>query len=122
MEKTLAASGPLKREPGRHPGQPLAGQTWAMLFSKSSPRPRVSFEVGIRELGGQVVFLNSNDIQLGRGEDIQDTARVLGRIVHGAVIRTFAQSHFEEFTRLSGLPTINAITDDPHPCQLLTEL
>ncbi len=122
MEKILAASRPLKQERGRHPEQPLAGQAWAMLFSKSSTRTRVSFEVGIRELGGQVVFLNSNDIQLGRGEAIQDTARVLGRMVHGAVIRTYAQSDVEEFARFSGLPTINALTDDEHPCQILTDI
>src|SRR5713226_2100269 len=111
-----------KHERGHHPRQPLAGQTWAMLFSKSSTRTRVSFEVGIRELGGQVVFLNSNDIQLGRGEAIRDTARVLGRMVHGAVIRTFAQSDVEEFARFSGLPTINALTDDEHPCQILGDI
>ena len=70
---------------------PLAGQIWALLFSKSSTRTRVSFEVGIRELGGQVMFLSASEIQLGRGEPIKDTARVLGRMIHGAVIRTFAQ-------------------------------
>ena len=91
MEQILAASGPLKKERGHHPRQPLAGQTWALIFTKSSTRTRVSFEVAIRELGGQVMFLSANDIQLGRGEPIKDTARVLGRMVHGAVIRTFAQ-------------------------------
>jgi ornithine carbamoyltransferase len=104
-----------------HP-KPLAGQTWALLFSKSSTRTRVSFEVGIRELGGQVMFLNANDIQLGRGEPIKDTARVLGRMIHGAVIRTFAQNDVEEFARFSGVPTINALTDDEHPCQVLTDI
>jgi ornithine carbamoyltransferase len=122
MEKILAASGPMKRERGHHSIQPLAGRTWAMIFSKSSTRTRVSFEVGIRELGGQALFLNSNDIQLGRGEAIQDTARVLGRMVHGAVIRTFAQNDVEEFARCSGLPTINALTDDEHPCQILADI
>src|SRR5215469_3870877 len=122
MQQILAASGPLKKERGQHKTQPLAGQSWAMIFSKSSTRTRVSFEVAIRELGGQVMFLNSNDIQLGRGEDIKDTARVLGRIVHGAVIRTYAQADVEDFAQFSKLPTINALTDDEHPCQILTDI
>ena len=122
IKKILAASGPLKKERGHHKSQPLAGQTWAMIFSKSSTRTRVSFEVAIRELGGQVMFLNSNDIQLGRGEDIKDTARVLGRMAHGAIIRTFAQGDVEDFARFSGIPTINALTDDEHPCQILTDI
>ena len=97
MRHILRNSAGFKARRGAEPAQPLAGRTWALLFSKSSTRTRVSFEVGIRELGGQVLFLNANDIQLGRGEPIQDTARVLGRMVHGAVIRTFAQSDVEEF-------------------------
>ena len=82
----------------------------------------MSFEVGISELGGQVVFLNASDIQLGRGEPIKDTARVLGRMIHGAVIRTFAQDDVEEFAKFSGIPTINALTDDEHPCQILADI
>ncbi len=118
----LAAAGPIKGARGNHAARPLEGQAWAMLFSKSSTRTRVSFEVGIRELGGQVMFLNANDIQLGRGEPIQDTARVLGRMVHGAVIRTFKQSDVEDFAAYSRIPTINALTDDEHPCQVLTDV
>ena len=95
--------------------QPLAGQTWAMIFTKPSTRTRVSFETGINELGGNVMFLNSNDMQLGRGEPIKDTARVLGRMVHGAVIRTYAQDDVEQFAQWSGIPTINALTDAEHP-------
>lgn len=121
-EALLAGAAVCKRERGRHPAQPLAGQAWAMIFSKSSTRTRVSFEVGIRELGGGVMFLNANDIQLGRGEPIKDTARVLGRMVHGAVIRTFAQRDVEEFAAFAGVPTINALTDEEHPCQILTDV
>jgi ornithine carbamoyltransferase len=122
MDQILAASGPIKKERGHHKKQPLAGQTWAMIFTKSSTRTRVSFEVGVRELGGQVMFLNANDIQLGRGEPIKDTARVLGRMVHGAIIRTFAQKDVEDFAHYSKVPTINALTDDEHPCQILTDV
>jgi len=105
-----------------HKSKLLAGQTWALMFSKSSTRTRVSFEVGIHEMGGRPLFLNANDIQLGRGERIRDTARVLGRMVHGAVIRTFAQKDVEEFAQFSGIPTINALTDEEHPCQVLTDI
>jgi ornithine carbamoyltransferase len=122
MEGIMSATTTLKEQRGRHASQPLAGQTWALLFSKQSTRTRISFEVGIRELGGQVMFLSSNDIQLGRGEPIKDTARVMGRMLHGAVIRTFAQQDVEEFAAYSGLPTINALTDDEHPCQILADI
>jgi ornithine carbamoyltransferase len=122
MERILADAVALKNERGKDGPQPLAGQIWALLFSKSSTRTRVSFEVGIRELGGQPVFLSASEIQLGRGEPIKDTARVLGRLVHGAVFRTFAQSDMEEFARYAGIPTINALTDDEHPCQVFADI
>ena len=122
FEKILHDATAFKRQRGAHPAQPLAGQTWALIFSKSSTRTRVSFETGIRELGAGVMFLNANDIQLGRGEPIKDTARVLGRMIHGAVIRTYAQSDVEEFADFAKIPTINALTDDEHPCQILTDI
>lgn len=102
--------------------RPLDGQSWALIFSKSSTRTRVSFETGLHELGARPMFLSQADIQLGRGELIQDTARVLGRMVHGAVIRTYKQSDIEAFAQLSGIPTINALTDEEHPCQILTDI
>ena len=122
LELILAATKDIKSERGNHAHLPLEGQTWAMIFSKSSTRTRVSFETGIRELGGWVMFLSNKDIQMGRGEPIQDTARVMGRMIHGAVIRTYEQSDVENFAEYAKIPTINALTDDEHPCQILTDL
>jgi ornithine carbamoyltransferase len=122
MRTILDASTPMKQERGRHLRQPLAGQTWSLIFSKSSTRTRISFKVGIHELGGNGIFLNTNDLQLGRGEPVKDTARVLGRVTHGAVIRTYAQSDVVEFAQYSGIPTVNALTDEEHPCQILTDI
>lgn len=122
IEEILNDTALMKSTRGHHAAHPLRHQCWALMFSKSSTRTRVSFEVGIRELGGDALFLAAADIQLGRGEPIRDTARVMGRMLHGAVIRTFAQKDVEDFAAFSGIPTINALTDEEHPCQILTDL
>jgi ornithine carbamoyltransferase len=122
IEKILRATGDYKTKRDKNSRKPLAGQTWALIFSKPSTRTRVSFEVGIRELGGDSIYLNAADAQLGRGELIKDTARVLARMIHGAVIRTYAQRDLEEFAEFSGVPTVNALTDDEHPCQILGDI
>ncbi len=109
------------RGKARHP-RPLRGQTWALIFGKSSTRTRVSFEVGIHELGGTPLFLGMHDLQLGRGESVEDTARVLSRYVHGVAIRTYAQKEVETFARVGSIPVVNALTDDEHPCQILADL
>lgn len=112
----------LKRTRGKKSApKPLAGQTWALIFSKSSTRTRVSFEVGIHELGGNPLFLNKNDIQLGRGETVEDTARVLSRFVHGLVVRTFDHREVEQLAAAGSVPVINALTDFLHPCQIYTD-
>ena len=100
----------------------LKGKTLAMIFSKSSTRTRVSFETGMFQLGGQALFLSSRDIQLGRGEPIEDTARVLSRYVDGIMIRTFRQSDVEDLARYGTIPVINGLTDYCHPCQVLADL
>lgn len=121
VAKIFSSARELKRERGKHP-QPLAGQTWAMIFSKSSTRTRVSFEVALHELGAKALFLNANDIQLGRGETIADTARVLARFVHGLIVRTYAQADLEQLAEFGGKPVINALTDYLHPCQIYTDV
>jgi ornithine carbamoyltransferase len=107
---------------GDYAGRPLAGRTLAMIFAKSSTRTRVSFEVGAYQLGGHALFLSSRDIQLGRGEPIRDTARVLSRYVDGIMIRTFDQEEVEELARFASVPVINGLTDLQHPCQVLADL
>ncbi len=107
---------------GAYRDAPLARKTLAMIFAKSSTRTRVSFEVGTYQLGGQALFLSSRDIQLGRGEPIPDTARVLSRYVDGIMIRTFAHAEVEELARHAAIPVINGLTDLTHPCQVLADL
>jgi ornithine carbamoyltransferase len=102
--------------------QPLNMQSWGLLFYKSSTRTRISFEVGVNELGGFPVVLNSQNTQIGRGETIADTARVMSRYLHGLVIRTFGHEIVEDFAANATIPVINGLTDFNHPCQLYTDL
>ena len=117
---TLAAR--LKRQ--RYAGVPhplLAGKTLAMIFEKASTRTRISFDVGMYDLGGYALYLNSRDTQLGRGETIADTARVMSRYVHGAIMRTYKHETITEFAKYASIPVINALSDKEHPCQILAD-
>jgi ornithine carbamoyltransferase len=107
---------------GKYKKKPLAGKSLAMIFMKSSTRTRVSFEVGAWQLGGHALFLSPRDVQLGRGEPIADTARVLSRYVDGIMIRTFAHAEIEELARYADVPIINGLTDLVHPCQVLADV
>jgi ornithine carbamoyltransferase len=107
---------------GDYAEKPLAGKTLGMIFAKSSTRTRVSFEVGAFQLGGHALFLSSRDIQLGRGEPIRDTARVLSRYLDGIMIRTYDHADVEELARFASIPVINGLTDLLHPCQVLADL
>ena len=107
---------------GTYDKKPLAGKSLAMIFMKSSTRTRVSFEVGTFQLGGHALFLSPRDVQLGRGEPIADTARVLSRYVDGIMIRTFAHQDIEELSKYADVPVINGLTDLLHPCQILADL
>jgi ornithine carbamoyltransferase len=111
-----------KMRAGKYTKKPLAGKSLAMIFMKSSTRTRVSFEVGAWQLGGHALFLSPRDVQLGRGEPIADTARVLSRYVDGIMIRTFAHSEIEELAKYADVPIINGLTDLVHPCQVLADL
>ncbi len=103
-------------------GKPMSGKVLAMIFEKSSTRTRVSFEAGMAQLGGNALFLSPNDTQLGRGEPVEDSARVISSMVDIIMVRTFAHSKIESFANYSKVPVINALTDDYHPCQLLADI
>ncbi len=119
--KLLDLAAQIKNKPGKYK-KALKGQTLGMIFEKSSTRTRVSFEVGMFQLGGHALYLNGNDIQLGRGETIQDTAKVLSRFVQGIMIRTFAHATVEALVKHATIPVINGLTDNHHPCQILADL
>ena len=104
------------------PHELLKGQTLGMIFQKSSTRTRVSFETGMYQLGGHALFLSSRDLQIGRGEPVQDTARVLSRYLDGIMIRTFEQKEVENLAKFGSIPVINGLTDFCHPCQVLADL
>jgi ornithine carbamoyltransferase len=117
----LALSAKVKAEPGDYAGR-LAGKTIALIFEKPSTRTRVSFEVGVFQLGAHAVVLSSTELQLGRGETIEDTGKVLSRYVDGIVLRTFEQERLEVLARAATVPVVNALSDFEHPCQALADL
>ncbi len=117
----LALAAKIKKKPRKYK-KALNGQCLAMIFEKSSTRTRVSFDVGMTQLGGKALFLNGNELQLGRGEPISDTAKVLSRYVQGIMIRTFAHKTVETLAKYSEVPVINGLTDSHHPCQVLADL
>jgi ornithine carbamoyltransferase len=113
----------LKKENKQGKAHPLLkGKTLGMIFQKSSTRTRVSFEAGMFQLGGHALFLSANDLQIGRGEPVQDTARVLSRYIDGIMIRTFAQKEVDDLAKFGSIPVINGLTDSFHPCQVLADL
>lgn len=123
VQEILALAKELKaKQKAGVPHKILKGKTLGMIFEKSSTRTRVSFETGMYQLGGQALFLSNRDLQLGRGEPIRDTARVLSRYLDGIMIRTFGHDRVEELAKWADIPVINALTDLLHPCQVLTDL
>lgn len=122
LEKIFDLSAKLKKERGQSDYKPLDGKSIGMIFAKASTRTRVSFEVGITELGGYPLYMDQGKMQVGRGETVGDTAKVLSRYLHGVVIRTYSHADVEELAAESNMPIINALTDDFHPCQILTDL
>lgn len=121
VDETLSLAKTFKAERGMGPSSALSGQSWGMLFFKSSTRTRVSFEVGIHELGGNALYLNKNDIQISRGETIADTAKVLSRYLHGIIIRCYDHALLEEFAAEGSISVVNALSDFLHPCQIYSD-
>ena len=122
LEHIFDLASKLKRERGEVNYTPLAGKSIGLIFAKSSTRTRVSFEVGVGELGGRPLYLDQSKMQVGRGETISDTANVLSRYLHGIVIRTFSHAGVEELAQVATIPVINALTDEFHPCQIIADL
>ncbi|MGA1876258.1 MAG: ornithine carbamoyltransferase [bacterium] len=119
----LSADLKMRRRRGYHDEyKPLRGKTLAMIFHKASTRTRISFEAGMFQLGGSALYLHANDLQMGRGESLADTARILSRYVDGILIRTYRQEEVEELSRFASIPVINGLTDKLHPCQILSDL
>lgn len=121
-ETIFSRAAELKANRSKGHGQPLKGQTWAMLFHKSSTRTRISFEAGIYELGGHPMILDPKSLQLGRGETVEDTAKVMSRYIHGIIIRTFEQQLLDDFAAAGDIPVINALTNQLHPCQIYADV
>ena len=122
LEHIFELASKLKAERGKTAFTPLAGKSVGLIFAKSSTRTRVSFEVGVGELGGRPLYLDQSRMQVGRGETVADTAKVLSRYLHGIVIRTFSHADVEELAREASIPVINALTDEYHPCQILADM
>ncbi len=122
LETIFELATKLKKERGTSDFRPLKDKSIGLIFAKSSTRTRVSFEVGVGELGGRALYLDQSKMQVGRGETVADTANVLSRYLHGIVIRTFSHQDVEELARVATIPVINALTDEYHPCQILADL
>ncbi len=122
LNEIFTLSERVKRERGNVNYKPLTGKSVGLIFAKSSTRTRISFEVGVHELGGQPLYLAQGSTQLGRGETVADTAKVMSRYLHGIVIRTYSHADVEELAANASIPIINALTDDYHPCQIIADM